>query len=133
MLHDIFALLKSACHVRERGSIENTCGYSGTSKNIGPNMALEQCRKGNHTAGIGEPRQILSKEQDHCAALANGDGQIIRRRARTRNGAVRKGRPFSCTGSAPSRQRLRYCRPFTAGHLVGMFRRVAAGNGRFVV
>lgn len=36
-------------------------GYSGTSKNIGPNMALEQCRKGNYTAGIGELRQILQK------------------------------------------------------------------------
>jgi len=36
-------------------------GYSGTSKNVGPNMALEQCRKGNYTAGIAELKQILQK------------------------------------------------------------------------
>ncbi len=61
MLHDIAASLKRVCHVRECGSIENTCGYSGTNENIGSNMALEQCRKGNYAAGISELRQILQK------------------------------------------------------------------------
>lgn len=34
-------------------------GTSSYSKNVRPEMALESCRKGNYTAGIGELRQIL--------------------------------------------------------------------------
>ena len=34
-------------------------GTSSYSKNVGPEMALEDCRKGNYTAGIGQLRQIL--------------------------------------------------------------------------
>ena len=34
-------------------------GTSAYSKNVGPEMALEDCRKGNYSAGIGQLRQIL--------------------------------------------------------------------------
>ncbi len=34
-------------------------GTSSYSKNVGRNMALEDCQKGNYTAGIGELREIL--------------------------------------------------------------------------
>ncbi len=36
-------------------------GTSSYSKNVGPEMALEDCRKGNYTAGIGGLKQILQR------------------------------------------------------------------------
>jgi hypothetical protein len=36
-------------------------GTSSYSKNVSPEMALEDCRKGNYTAGIASLKQILQR------------------------------------------------------------------------
>ncbi|MBS0222658.1 MAG: hypothetical protein JSR91_18165 [Proteobacteria bacterium] len=36
-------------------------GTSSYSKNVGPEMALEDCRKGNYTAGIASLKQTLQR------------------------------------------------------------------------
>jgi hypothetical protein len=36
-------------------------GTSAYSKNVGPEMALEDCRKGNYAAGIAELKDILQR------------------------------------------------------------------------
>lgn len=36
-------------------------GTSSYSKNVGPEMALEDCRKGNTTAGIAEMKKIMAR------------------------------------------------------------------------
>jgi hypothetical protein len=37
-------------------------GTSSYSKDVGPEMALEDCRKGNYSAGIGELSDILRRQ-----------------------------------------------------------------------
>ena len=50
-------------------------GTSGYSRNVGPNMALEQCRTGNYTAGIAELKQILQRNGIPVPQTATASGK----------------------------------------------------------